>query len=380
MNTKKYLLLTALLFANPITATAQITFPNGGTDGALNLTSSYTSYSKDLSQAVTGLWDQDNTANSGKGVYDPAKRAIVFKYSSVNLNYSSTTLSFTNHPSRAAVVWLVSGNVTINGSLILDGQSISYTSSLVSAEPGPGGFRGGIQNVVSTGLGIGGGNSGGNGTFASTYGNTMIVPLIGGSGGSTGGGGGGAILIAASGTITINGAITAYGGSSNGGAGSGGAIRLIANTINGFGSVNPGTDGRLRLEANSVSGSLVTTPQTIAVPVTNPPILWPASTAAVAKILSVDAVSSPVDPRSPLDLDADVKISKAAAASSVVTVQTQNFPTNGTVKVRAAGKFSATATLVTAAFQGGNATQATWTATVTFPEGYTTLQAIATAP
>jgi len=82
--------------------------------------------------------------------------------------------------------------------------------------------------------------------------------------------GGGAILIAANGTITVNGRIEADGGyrggyrlgtcSSCGGGGSGGAIRLVAYTITGTGTLRAlggsgcfaegnGSDGGIRLEA-----------------------------------------------------------------------------------------------------------------------------------
>lgn len=379
-------LAAVLLIAGISTGSAQITFPNAGTDGALNLTGTYTDYSINLSEATEGpgiTWDQSNAARAGKGIYDKDKKAVVFKYTSVTLSASTSNIYFQNHRTRCPVVWLVSGNVTINGDLSLNGQAISYTTSQVEAEPGPGGFRGGIQGGNAAGLGIGGGNNDVNATHASTYGNTAIIPLMGGSGGGGGGAGGGAILIAASGTITINGSITAYGGgSSDGGDGSGGAIRLVANTIGGTGFVNPGTDGRLRLESNNViAGGLTTTPQTIAVrlPASGQPILWPDSnTASTAKILNVDSVAAPDQPYAPLSLDADVRIEKAAAAASVVTIRTTNFPTTGSVKLRAAGKFNSNAQLITATLvSGGTFAQADWTATVTFATGYTTLQVVA---
>jgi hypothetical protein len=103
------------------------------------------------------------------------------------------------------------------------------------------------------------------------YGNTLLIPLIGGSGGSSlagstaaGGGGGGAILIASSTQISISGTIYAFGGDGYGG-GSGGAIRIIAPVVSGqgntsvnfgynfnvFGGNGSGTDGsagRVRID------------------------------------------------------------------------------------------------------------------------------------
>ena len=216
-----------------------------------------------------------------QGTYDPQRWMVIFHYQSVNIP-SNVTVNFTNHPSRAPVVWLVQGNVTIAGSVRLDGafgheghQPPRY------AEPGPGGFRGGrgsldgLEDDPSPGLGPGGGfrnlggtNAGGGhggystpgavgwnsgGAGGSAYGDHSVKQLVGGSGGaggrhvangadvSGGGAGGGAILIAANGTITVTntGLITAYGGrwgggqSSNGigGYGSGGTIKLVADSV-----------------------------------------------------------------------------------------------------------------------------------------------------
>src|ERR1035441_9659321 len=112
---------------------AQLNIPSDGSDGALVISSDTVI---DLSQAVTGNWTNNNTANAGKGVYDPAKWAVVFKYSSVNIA-NGATLTFTNHPTHAPVVWLVANDVTINGTLSLDGQAIGLTYS-DEAVPGPG--------------------------------------------------------------------------------------------------------------------------------------------------------------------------------------------------------------------------------------------------
>lgn len=91
-------------------APAAITVPGAdGSDGALNITANT---EIDLSQAVTGTWDQNNAANPGKGAYDPAKWAVVFKYSSVTVA-TGATVTFKNHASRTPVVWRVNGNVTI---------------------------------------------------------------------------------------------------------------------------------------------------------------------------------------------------------------------------------------------------------------------------
>ena len=142
---KTRILLTLYLLGS-LVAQAQLTIPGAdGSDGALVIDVNTTI---DLSQAVNGdgttvKWDTANTANAGKGIYDPLKWAIVFKYSSVSVA-AGATVSFTNHPSRAPVVWLVSGNVTIEGAVSLNGSNAKAPPAL--SNPGPGGFRGGTGN------------------------------------------------------------------------------------------------------------------------------------------------------------------------------------------------------------------------------------------
>jgi hypothetical protein len=202
----------------PTTALAlTVDYANKGTDGALVITANRTI---DLSQSATRAWDATPEAR-GSGVYDPEKWAVVFKYSSVDIG-PNATVTFNNHASRAPVVWLVDGDVTIHGTLSLNGQNQDTDQNLFRlTEPGPGGFRGGDRYVSASepgaaGFGPGGaffyrGNpsvwqypsyavvgqrSGPSIPSAPTYGNGRIIPLLGGSGGtgyfsSVGGNGGG---------------------------------------------------------------------------------------------------------------------------------------------------------------------------------------------
>ncbi|MEO7676561.1 MAG: hypothetical protein ABIV39_07360, partial [Verrucomicrobiota bacterium] len=133
--------MSALVLTRPLFA--QLIIPSDGSDGALNIT---TSTNIDLSRAVTGAWDANNTTNVGKGIYDVSKWAVVFKYSSVNIA-AGATVTFKNHASRAPVVWLVQSNVNIAGTLSLDGER-GLTQSANLVEGGPGGFRGGAPVQV----------------------------------------------------------------------------------------------------------------------------------------------------------------------------------------------------------------------------------------
>ena len=238
----------------------------------------------------------------------PADGVLVFQSMNLQLRpgEGSLTISFTRNAANTPVTLLVSGDVTIAGNVYLrvnaDGVvAAGKDNPGVGSLGGPGGFRGGdagyqlvnFARMGGAGSGPGGGLggndnylAGGHGGNGSYVGAADLLPLIGGSGGGGGastttasacsggggGGGGGAILIAADGTITINGQINAdgtNGGSysssqscaSNGGGGSGGAVRLLATTITGGASASvtakggnqnglgSGVPGAIRLEA-----------------------------------------------------------------------------------------------------------------------------------
>lgn len=377
-------------------ARADITIPSAdGSDGAFSPTTNTT---VDLSLAPTGTWSQNNAANAGKGVYDASQWAVVFKYTSVNIP-AGVTVNFKNNATHAPVVWLVNGSVNIAGTLSLDA---SWDFTVLNCEPGPGGFRGGAPVVGSigwggAGLGPGGGlpaaggglghgsyaTSGGTGWGGSTsppYGNTLIVPLIGGSGGSgwdqRGGAGGGAIQIAASGTVTLGGAISAS-GSRQYSAGSGGAVRIIANTLAGAGSINCTSsyagDGRIRLEANGGGGSLVLLPPTTVDAPPSPVLLWPPTTAPTVKIASINGTAVPADPTANLGpAPADMRFYSAAPVP--VVIQTTNVdPTLANVTLRILPRYGPEVTQ-TAALTSGNTASATWTVQATIPQGYCSLQ------
>lgn len=211
---------------------------------------------------------------------------------------SGYQLQFTNNSANTPVYLLATGDVTINGYIYVDGSANvgkrggaggpgGFDGGQGGTSPsngfGPGGGRGGWSNYTSLPAGRfygGGGGFGTVGTPAETggniYGNSLLIPLVGGSGGGGkedsninaqfgGGGGGGAILIASDSKIVFNngssGRIFANGGySPSYGGGSGGAIRLVAPTVTGSAYLyvagsQGGGFGRIRVDAltNSVT-------------------------------------------------------------------------------------------------------------------------------
>lgn len=194
-------------------------------------------------------------------------------YTTINIP-AGVSITFLPNAANTPVYLLAQGDVTIDGSIDVSGKA---GDALRGGVPGPGGFAGGMPGVnggaPGDGLGPGAGLAGsadgsipgGGGAYGTrggtlcpsiparsgqTYGSQLLLPLVGGSGGGGGqaqgaGGGGGAILVASSTKIILNGAIYAYGGPLAGtaGGGSGGAVRLLAPTIAGTGSINVIGDG-----------------------------------------------------------------------------------------------------------------------------------------
>lgn len=263
---------------------------------------------------ITACWTSialaafESGSTGADGAFEPTANIALQIPESGVLNYTTVTIptgvtvTFKKNSQNTPVTILATGDVTISGSINLDGSAGNY---IIPGAGGPGGFDGGqggaAYGIGKRGEGPGGGGGGGaytngntgsgggggggfmysgnagntgscyycggspGGGGGSSYGNERILPIIGGSGGGgaggnntwvggAGGGGGGAMVIASSGSITVNGTISSNGGTgatpssgqsnySGGGGGSGGGIRLIANTISGNGSITANGGG-----------------------------------------------------------------------------------------------------------------------------------------
>ncbi len=213
----------------------------------------------------------------------------ILNYTTVNIA-PNRTVTFMRNEANTPVYILATGNVTIAGPIIL---GRSNGNNVKGGEGGPGGFDGGSPGSVSipsgAGYGPGSGRGGlnnntadgaGGGAFATaggggstrkgaSYGNALLIPMIGGSGGGGtdgtpgrgGAGGGGAILIASTTRIDLTADISAEGGGSVSSAqngGSGGAVRLVAPVVAGGGRIfvrgsGGGGLGRIRIDATDRS-------------------------------------------------------------------------------------------------------------------------------
>lgn len=351
-----------------------------------------TSLVVDLSEARTGAWDSA-PAPGTKGVYDPDKWAVVYKYSSVRI--TTATVTFKNNSSRAPVVWLVTGDVTIGGTIRLDGEAGNIRRM---PEPGPGGFRGGLAQSglddEGSGYGPGGGarwlggtinnaashqTKGGAGS-GPVYGDPEVRQLVGGSGGGSrgdggysGGAGGGALLIIATGRITINGQIHARGGGGAAGGGSGGAIRLVASEIGGTGTLDVeggvaqsrGSPGYIRVEAQSfLANTLTPLPSAISSAVLTEPVeIWPESSAATSRIVSVGGLPVSADPLASLGI-APTDVNIPFNGSRQVVIETRNFPTTGSVTLFVIPPSGDRSEIKATLSPGSNESLATWNATL----------------
>lgn len=403
---------------------AQFNSGSDGSDGAFNPTGSV---SIDLSQATTATWDTPSP-QPGKGVYDAAKWAVVFKYSTINIP-AGVTVTFKNHPSRAPVVWLATGNVSITGTVDLSGKVNSTDGGPLIPEPGPGGFRGGKAGYgldpltfPGGGMGPGGanfivplngnqmlGNAGSYaipqctpqansnpGSLGLIYGTEIIMPLVGGSGsagtwnrtglGGDGGGGGGAVLIASSGKITLgncssisySGVIQALGGSGNYSipGGSGGAIRIVANEVCGKSALNSRVYGaicglgRIRIEAYNDTLILQGDP-TPSRGLPNP--VFPPSTTPSLRATVVKDQPVSTDPIAGMGAGGSPDVIISDTQPVTIEIAASNVPPGNTVSVRVVPKHGVTFT-VTSTPLTGTLESSTATAQATFPRGFCAVQ------
>ena len=351
------------------TIAAAQTFDSGstGADGAL-----------DLSGVAAGT-----TLVFNPRAFDPPLDPdgdSIYHFTTITIPAGVTVKMSAREMGFAPVFWLASGAVDIAGAIDLNGEDGhtwqgTWAGVRSPSMPGPGGFPGGVGGVTAqNGYGPGGGQvttsgRGGGGGHATpgqgieedgpgggaSYGNTFLLPLIGGSGGAGfadptpsdnggGGAGGGAILIASSAGIHLTGAVISanggWAGSGGAGGGAGGAVRLVAPTISGGAYIRAnrgygrpwgtGGSGRIRLEAfeNTLQGMLYQK-STISPNIRIlPTFAFPS--VRIARIAGVDAPAFPTGSF----LTPDVTVDLAEGTTATVEIQASNVPPGTPVVLR----------------------------------------------
>jgi hypothetical protein len=357
-----WVLLSAALLLCSRSEAQPTTFSSGstGADGALNITAPGVTYFNPTAMNLT-------------------KNTNIFNFTTITIAAGSI-LKFWEGQFHGPVFLLASGAVTINGVIDITGDASPGPTATAAQQgvefAGSGGYTGGMGGIhgdsnhaALPGNGPGGGATGIIGApFAvggKFSGDQLLVPLVGGSGGggtnddngdfgAQGGAGGGSILIASSTTITlngnsgyanaaetlINGVIYAYGGygSSRGCGGSGGAVRLVANTIaggpnnngiqvqgggSGAFSTQPGS-GLYRIEAGttSFSGNVSTGPGLFSVPYA---LNLPTVALPTISVTSIGGIAINANPFS----FPDATINSSSAVPVIITAT--NVPLTSTV-------------------------------------------------
>lgn len=401
--------------------------PPGGTTGmTVNLNDGTVTYSP------------SGTAATLPNVPAGGFRDGVLNFTTINVA-SGVTVWFTRNVANTPVTLLATGNVTISGTIEVSGSSAPGWGR--PGQGGPGGFDGGAGGdgltvtVGGTGLGPGGGGGGSgysgpgggggygsgggsgsasctsnctNGAGGPSYGSALLRPMVGGSGGGGGsgysgsgaggggGGGAGAILIASSTSIALTGnpAIRANGGSGSssgygtGGGGSGGAIRLIAPTITGNGSLyaqggsasytaGAGGSGRIRLEATTLSFTGSTYPLTVT---SLPQPVFPGTGQPALAIASIGGTSTPANPVGSVLGAPDIMLPTGTQNPVAVVLSASNVPLGTTVQLSATPQ-SGAKTTATCALLDGTQASSTCTASISISLAQTNiLTASATFP
>lgn len=334
MMRKVFFILCSLVLL-PLLANAQFNSGSTGADGALDL-SIMSCTTCDIQLPESG----------------------VLNYTTVNIP-SGKTLRFKRNSRNTPVTMLTQGNVTINGGIELNAGLYPCSTGMCFDRrvSGPGGFNGGDSG--RPGFGPGGGivSSDPNLQHGKWIGPLSLVPIVGGSGASNGGnGGGGAIVIAASTSINISGggiyalgSITNY----NDRCGSGGAIRLVSNSI----SLTSGTlnatgcnssNGVIRVEATQLDIRGSTSPAATLSPI-NPTVT--SSNSPQLTITSVGGYSVPSYAGSRFDT-VDLLLPNQLTDPINVVIQAVNIPSGTQVQVGFASG-SSSATSISCTLSGG---------------------------
>ncbi len=390
--TSQFCSALTLMALSAAMASAQFSSGSTGSDGALNFTTPGTII---FDPVALGL--------------DPAGDNI-FNFTTINIGTGVTVVLTAGKLRERSVVWLATGAVTIAGTLTLSGANgypAGSTANLrAPSQPGPGGYAGGVGATDSSpaepGAGPGGGvlccGAGVGGSYATAggdyggpvYGNSLLVPLRGGSGGSGStvtngagaGAGGGAIQIVSSTSISVTGSLLSNGGngdpnSGQGGSGSGGAIHLEAPNIAGNGTIQAvggqtlgvslgynsnGGNGWIRIDSTTNTFTGTVTPTPTLGPLFNSPL---PSAVPIVTIVSINGVAVPAVPTGSFTMP-DVTINSGVAVP--VSLAATNIPL-GTVLTLSISSETGADQVVSSSALAGTVASSTATASILWPLG-----------
>lgn len=380
--------------------------------------------------ARSPAWGQAfNSGSTGSlGAFAPASNMVVTLPADGVLNYttitipSGVTVTFQRNAANTPVTMLAQGNISIAGTIRVNGDDavVGGTSGSWGVTPGsqggPGGYNGGNGGIRGTypsngtaGQGPGGGGPGllpaiftQDGSYGAHSSFVNLIPLYGGSGGGggvatttqngpAGAGGGGAIVLASTTQITIQatGSVTANGGVGStpcawtgAGAGSGGAIRLVAPQVTQQGTVQAkggnnscvggggfGYAGRVRIECTTCT--LNATDPVASTSTTLGPITATSTPALTAlPTLTITTIAGTTVPATPGGSYTSPDMSLAATTPSelTVTLTATNIPvpTQFTVKMMPA---MGEPLFFPSSYSTGSFASSTATATVRIPPG-----------
>lgn len=368
----------------------------------------------------------------------------ILNYATINIPEGVTVRFISNRANTPAFI-LVQGDAVVDGIIDMSGINggefgIAPAGGYAGGVPqaldrrggagqGPGGGEGGVDIGTVGCAGAGAGyffdgfdeNCSSNVDAGSAYGSNALQPLIGGSGGGAGGGsgnvsanrvlglagggGGGALLLAVSGTLTLNGLISAVGGNGasdetvtrldfgGGGGGSGGGIRIVTTNFIGSGVVNVtggvggiigsldnrstggnGSPGRARIEAENFQFTGGVLPEGVFTSSAPQPLflgLFP-----TIRIVTIAGQAVPLNPTGENDL-----VLPANTANPVtIEFEASNVPVGSTVQMIIT-PINGSISNVTSDALVGTLEQSTASAQANLPQGPSTLIAsVAFAP
>lgn len=221
--------------------------------------------------SITNDWTLNTTTITGGTGGTATSGGVINLTNAINVSLVSSTIN-------SNISWTGLTSLNIDSGSLINANALGCSKGTATGTNGYGPDTGtGVCAVSTSGYGDSSGTSGAGGSHGggggrandsftgTTYGSNTAPVLLGSGGGagntSTGGFGGGKIRIDASGTVTINGVISANGANgataasgTAGGGGSGGSVYITAGTVAGSSSITAGGGNGAHSSAATADG------------------------------------------------------------------------------------------------------------------------------